>query len=321
MTTALDCLKEVSASLRSYGIEDTDKESELILTDCLTNRNGLDRLLLYRDNPLLSEVQEKEISSILARRSQREPLQYITGHAGFYGLNIKVGQGVLIPRPETELLVEEAIKVISIQHSAVSRQPLKSKIPNSRRAYAPTVGLSENPKSKINILDLCTGSGCIALAFARHLPDAAVYGTDISQKALAYAGENASTNYVQNITFLCGDLYQPVEGLKFDIIVSNPPYIKTEEINCLQPEIREWEPVAALDGGEDGLRYYRDILNPSAGYLKDGGCLLVETGAGQAQAVLEIAEATGLRCEAVIKDYAGIERVLRFSLSCNTPEI
>lgn len=293
MMNALDCLKEVSASLRSYGIEDTDKESELILTDCLTNRNGIDRLLLYRDNPLLSEVQEKEISSILARRSHREPLQYITGQADFYGLNIKVGQGVLIPRPETELLVEEAIKAVSYQPSAVSRQLLKS---------------------KINILDLCTGSGCIALAIAKNLPEATVYGTDISQKALAYAGENASTNYVQNITFLCGDLYGPVEGMKFDVIVSNPPYLKTEEINCLQSEIREWEPAAALDGGEDGLRYYRNILNPSVAYLNDSGYLLVEIGAGQSQAVIEIAESSGLRCEAVIKDYAGIERVLRFSL-------
>lgn len=297
MTTALDCLKELSTTLRSYGIEDTDKESELILTDCLT----IDRLLLYRDNPLLSEVQEKEISSILARRSQREPLQYITGHADFHGLNIKVGQGVLIPRPETELLVEEAIKTVN-----GVKVNTKSKTENSALRIL---------HSALSILDLCTGSGCIALAIAKNLPEATVYGTDISQEALAYAGENAAANYVQNITFLCGDLYGPVEGMKFDVIVSNPPYIKTGEINSLQPEIREWEPAAALDGGEDGLRYYRDILNLSAGYLNNYGCLLVETGAGQAQSVIEIAKASGLICEAVIKDYAGIERVLRFSLN------
>lgn len=284
MTAALDCLKEVSATLRSYGIEYADKESELIVADCLTNRSGMDRVLLYRDNPALSEAQEKEIARILARRSQREPIQYITGQTEFYGLRLKVGQGVLIPRPETELLVEEAIKAVSHQQSAIS------------------------------ILDLCTGSGCIALALAGQLPEATVYGTDISAKALAYAEENAMINDVRNITFLCGDLYQPVEGLKFDIIVSNPPYIKAAEINSLQPEIRDWEPVRALDGGEDGLQYYRDILHPSAGYLNKRGCMLVETGAGQAQAVVEIAEASGLKCDAVLKDYAGIERVLRFSL-------
>lgn len=299
--TALDCLKEVSTNLRSYGIEDTDKESELILTDCLTNRNAIDRLLLYRDNPVLSEVQEKVISSILERRSQREPLQYIAGQTDFYGLKIKVGQGVLIPRPETELLVEEAIKTVT---SYKLQDAGKDRDSSLVTRY-----------SALNILDLCTGSGCIALALARHLPDSLVHGTDISSKALAYAGENAGINDIRNVTFLCGDLYGPVEGMKFDVIVSNPPYIKTEEINCLQSEIREWEPAAALDGGEDGLRYYRNILNPSVAYLNDSGYLLVEIGAGQSQAVIEIAESSGLRCEAVIKDYAGIERVLRFSLS------
>lgn len=286
MINAADSLRGISSALIVCGIEDAARESEIIFTGC----TGFDRLALYRDQLTLSETQASDIRVFLDRRKAREPLQYIVGHTDFYGLEIKVGPGVLIPRPETELLVEEVIKIVSSQQA-------KSKI--------------QNPKSKINILDLCTGSGCIAVALAKHFPAATVYGTDISGKALEYAEENAKTHNAGNVIFLKGNLYEPVKTMKFDLVISNPPYIRRPDIIKLQPEIREWEPFEALDGGDDGLIFYRRILSEACGYLKKGGVMLLEIGKGQARDVARIAEDSGLKCVSVIKDYAGIERHLR----------
>ena len=186
--TAIDKLKEVTAFLKSQGIDDAHKESEIIVTHCL----GIDKAALYRDNPVLSEKNLKDIDAVLQRRARREPLQYIIGFVEFCGLKIKVGQGVLIPRPETELLAEEVIK--AVQRSAFSVQR-KSK------------------DSELRILDLCTGSGCLALAIAKHFPDAEVYGTDISKDAIRYANENAVLNDIRNVTFLKGSLFEPLSQL------------------------------------------------------------------------------------------------------------
>lgn len=283
MISVSDSLRDIASALTTYGIEDAAKESEIIFTGC----TGFDRLALYRDQPTLSETQAADMRIFLNRRKEREPLQYIVGHTDFYGVRIKVGPGVLIPRPETELLVEEVIKIVSSQQA-------KSKI--------------QNPKPKI--LDLCTGSGCIAVALAGHLPEAVIYGTDISEKALKYAEENAKTHKAENIVFLKGNLYEPVKTMKFDLIVSNPPYIRRSDLIKLQPEIREWEPSKALDGGDDGLFFYRKILSGACGYLKKGGAMLLEIGEGQARDVSRIARDSGLKCVSVIKDYAGIERHL-----------
>jgi len=282
--TALEKIKEVSAFLESKGIEDSLREAEIIVTHCL----GIDKAALYRDNPVVPEKAIKEIESILQRRAQREPLQYIIGHVEFLGLKIKVGKGVLIPRPETELLAEEVIKTVP---------SLKSQVPS-------------------RILDLCTGSGCLALALAKNFPDAEVYGTDISKDAIRYACENAKLNDIKNITFLKGSLFEPLKQLisarplKFDVIVSNPPYIKSDEIACLQPEIYKWEPRNALDGGEDGLDYYRAILSAGRACLAFTGVMFLEIGEGQAEEVSEIALQKGFRNISVIKDYAGIERII-----------
>lgn len=296
MISVADSLRDISSALRACGIEDAAKESEIIFTGC----TGFDRLALYRDQPMLSEAQAAGIRTFLNRRKEREPLQYIVGHTDFYGLKIKVGPGVLIPRPETELLVEEVIKIVSRQQTSGSRQTLKSK--------------TQNPKSKINILDLCTGSGCIAVAVAKHFPESAIYGTDISEKALEYAEENAKTHNAGNVIFLKGNLYKPVETMKFDIIISNPPYIERLDIIKLQPEISGWEPMEALDGGVDGLFFYRGILSEACGYLKKGGAMLLEVGEGQARDVIRIARDSGLKCVSIIKDYAGIERHLHMEI-------
>jgi release factor glutamine methyltransferase len=297
MMKALDGLREISAILGQFGIEDSHKEAEIIFTRCME----MGKVALYRDNPTLSPVQREEISRILERRGKREPLQYIIGHVDFLGLKIHVGPGVLIPRPETEIMADEAIKTLSGQQSSVSRRELTG--------YGrSTVG------GRAKILDLCTGSGCLALALAREFPGGEVFGTDVSRKALDYAMANARVNEIQNVIFLNGDLYEPVKGRRFDIIVSNPPYIREKDICALQPEIKGWEPLEALDGGEDGLRFYREILFGAPEYLYEGGSLVIELGQGTADDVIKIAEESGLRCASLVKDYAGIKRILRLSL-------
>lgn len=288
---ASDSLKEISAALRRNGVEDSYKEAEIIVTRCI----GIERTVFYRDNPVLSNDQTRQVREVLERRRKKEPLQYIIGHVDFSGLTINVGPGVLIPRPETELIVEETIR-------AVTR--------NAVRMASEDQDPQRFTHHGLRILDLCTGSGCIALAIARRFPGASIFGTDLSETALKYARENALRNGVANVTFLRGDLYAPLDGGRFDIIVSNPPYVKREEIAALQPEIREWEPPEALNGGEDGLRFYREIVSRAPQYLAEGGSLIMELGAGEAGEVLGIAEKAGFRPLSLIRDFAGIERVL-----------
>lgn len=307
--TAIEKLKEVSIFLKSQGVEDAHKESEIILIHALKT----DRTVLYRDNPTLTEKNTKDIGEILRRRAKREPLQYIIGFVEFHGLKIKVGQGVLIPRPETELLAEEAIK--AVQHSVSSGDSPRRAFSVQRKSKDSELQTSN---SELRILDLCTGSGCLALAIAKHFPDAEVYGTDISKDAIRYANENASLNNIRNVTFLKGSLFEPlkqimfsdVQSFKFDVIVSNPPYIRSDDMPNLQPEINKWEPRNALDGGEDGLSYYRAILSEAPKYLMLNGVIFLEIGEGQAAEVSEIAMQNCFRNISVIKDYSGIERII-----------
>jgi release factor glutamine methyltransferase len=302
---ALDRLREATEFLKRYGIEDAGREAEIIISHCL----GTDRAVLYRDNPEIPEEESKRIDELLKRRSKREPLQYILGYVDFHGLKIKVGKGVLIPRPETELLAEEAIKAVKREALSVMRKEKNTEPPLNS-------SLVTRHSSQI-ILDLCTGSGCLALALAREFPDAKVYGTDTSENAIRYAKENAELNCINNVTFLEGNLFDPIEELvtrhpspvTFDLIVSNPPYIRRDDMKNLQLEIKDWEPVEALDGGENGLDYYRAIIPEAKGYLKEGGYLILEIGAGQSREVRRIAEEAGFINISLIKDYAGIERI------------
>lgn len=282
--TALDKFREVSRLLKTFGIEDAPKEAEILITETL----GIDKTSLYSGRHEISENDSKRIDSLALRRTKREPLQYILGHADFLGLRFKLGKGVLIPRPETEILAEEAIKI------------LKNKKAESA-----------------SVLDLCTGSGCIAITIAKHFSDASVFGIDISDTALRYAEENALLNDVKNVIFLKGDLYEPLRlinpQMRFDMIISNPPYIRSEDIRSLQTEIKDWEPVEALNGGEDGLEYYRKILEGCKEFLVDGGDLLLEV--GDIRGVIEIARSHNLRIVSVIKDLSGIDRVIHLSLN------
>ena len=282
---ALETIQSARELLEISGLNDADREAELIVSHCLGN----DRLHLYKENPDIPGNILLQIYEYLRRRAAREPLQYILGYTEFHGLKIKVGPGVLIPRPETELMVEEVIKTVHALHF-----------------------------TSLRILDLCTGSGCIALALAREFPNAEVYGTDISEVAISYAEENARINDINNVEFLRGSLFKPFEKLsapghlsfKAGLIISNPPYIKRDEIRNLQPEITDWEPGEALNGGEDGLDYYKMLIPEAGNYLKDNGYLVLEIGIGQSDEVKCMAENADFQDIIVIRDYSGIERIL-----------
>jgi len=276
----LDALRAATETLEKAGIDDPLADAEILTWHAADT----DRLTAFLDNPDIASQTLAKIRRLTTRRAKGEPVQYIVGHVEFCGLKIAVGKGVLIPRPETELLVEEAAKTLN----------------------------SCNPDLPADILDLCTGSGCIALALAREFPGATVIGTDISAKALHYARKNASSNDITNVTFRKASLFGPIrKGEAFDLITANPPYIIHSEISELQREVKDWEPVDALDGGNDGLDFYRAILSKEGPYLKPNGSLILELGYGQASAVAEISSRNGFDVVSIIRDLAGIERILK----------
>ncbi|PKL51870.1 MAG: peptide chain release factor N(5)-glutamine methyltransferase [Nitrospira bacterium HGW-Nitrospira-1] len=289
----LDAIKSSSDYLEKSGVEDSLVDAELLALHAA----GIDRLRAYMDNPEIDRRLSSKINRLMKRRAGGEPLQYIIGQVDFLGLRIRVGKGVLIPRPETELLVQEAIKTVKRNELWVM-----GKEKNSSRIthYASR-----------SFLDLCTGSGCIALALAKEFPGARIYGTDVSARAIKYAKGNADYNGIKNVMFLKGSLFGPAkEHIAFDLITANPPYIPTPDIAGLQREIKDWEPVEALNGGKDGLDFYRKILSKGRGYLKEHGCILLELGFGQSEDVREIARGSGFKNISVKKDFAGIDRIL-----------
>jgi release factor glutamine methyltransferase len=269
-----------SEYLEGHGVESPRLSAELMLGRVLE----LERLQLYLhfDQPLTPE-ELAAFKELLIRRRAHEPMAYILGSREFYGLDILVGPGVLVPRPETEHLVEQGLQALE--------------------------GI-ESPR----ILDLCTGSGCVALALAHERPDAAVVGVDISQEALAFAHKSADAlKLSQRVTWLHGELYDPVAaaGGFFDLITANPPYVREDEWQGLSTEVREYEPRQALVSGPGGLELVGQIIAGSRAYLKPFGMLLMEVGAGQADEALKTASRAGVfeRVRAV-KDLAGIERVM-----------
>ncbi len=283
--TVLELLKTSAEYLESKGIENPRLEAEILLSHAL-KANRIDLYLSF-DKPVNTQ-ELNAFRSLLKRRAGREPVQYITGHKEFWSLDFKINRHVLIPRPETELLVEEAI------------------------AIARNIDPDEHP---IRILDIGTGCGAIAISLAKELKNGIIYATDISKEAMLVAKENAKTYEVErNITFLNGYLFEPVSdktGL-FDLILSNPPYIPTSDFMKLPPEIRDFEPRDALHGGEDGLEIIAPIISNAPHYLRNGGWLLFEVGEGQWKKVFRLIERTGqFNPPSVIKDYSGIERVVK----------
>ncbi len=280
--TVAKILRWAEGYLVKRGVPSPYVDAEYILAHIL----GCQRqdLLIYPDR-VVKEDETAQFNACIERRGRREPLQYIIGEVGFRGLLFKVNKDVLIPRPETELLVDEVVKSIT--------------------------------KKDSTILDLCTGSGCIAVCIARELIDSKVYAVDISEGALAVARENAARHGVgERITFLSGDLFGAISSLnlkgKIDVIVSNPPYVSAEEMQELQPEIRDYEPASALYGGKDGLDFYRRIIHAAPSYLAPVGYVILEMGYGQAGLIKELFErGKKFKCIEIRKDLAGIERVIR----------
>jgi release factor glutamine methyltransferase len=254
--TILKVLTWTRGYLAEKGVENSRLEAEWLLCEAL----GMDRVGLYVnfDKPLTSD-ELAACRTLVRRRAGREPLQYILGSQDFFGLDFEVSPGVLIPRHDTETLVQQA----------VNRCPAKA-----------------------TILDIGVGSGCIAVALAKTCADSHVYGVDPSPKALELAQRNAERHGV-SVTLVKGSLFEPFEGRKFDLIVSNPPYIPTAELAGLQPEVRDYEPREALDGGPDGLDFYRRIIPSAPPYLEAGGWLLLEVGIGEAPDVLALFNETG----------------------------
>lgn len=280
---ALEKLQEISIKLSPLTIENPAREAEMLLQQGL----NMDLVEMYRDNPEINNKQTVLIKKMIDRRAGREPLQYIIGHTDFLGLNISVGQGVLIPRPETELMAEQAIQKLGSGEAGKC--------------------VSE----ELTILDLCTGSGCLALALAKNFPDSQVYGVDISEAALEYATKNAKANDIKNVEFMKGHLFSPLrQNRAFDLIISNPPYIRKDDIGDLQPEIREWEPLNALDGGEDGLDFYREIIPAAREYLKENATLMFEVGFDGADNVAGIFKDAGYHEIQITKDYSRIKRIV-----------
>lgn len=258
--------------LKEAEIGEAQLDARLLLEEvCGTDHNTL---LCHGDREV-SEEEEEQYRRALEQRAVHVPLQHLLGYQDFMGLRFQVNGHVLIPRQDTEILVEEAMRYL---HDGM------------------------------RILDLCTGSGCILLSLLHYSNDCEGIGVDISKEALQVAAQNAEALGIK-ADFLESDLYEKVTG-KFDLLVSNPPYIEREIIPTLMEEVREYDPYIALDGGEDGLDFYRRIIGGAQDYLNQGGQIFLEIGSEQAQAVSELLREAGFKEIDVCKDFAGLARVV-----------
>jgi release factor glutamine methyltransferase len=249
---------------------------------------------------------------MLSRREAREPIAYILGAKEFWSLSLAVSRDVLVPRPDTETLVEAVLDKIRFEFRVSSFESIG--VPGSE-CQAPCFR-PETRNPKLRILDLGTGCGAIALALATEIPLGRVYALDRSRAALRIASRNATAlGLAGQVQFLAGDLFEPLRtargGGGFDLIVSNPPYIPSGALALLPPEIAAYEPLEALDGGPDGLRFHRRIIEEAPGYLRAGGWLALEVGDGQSWAAVELLrKSDGFGPAKVKKDLAGHDRVV-----------
>jgi release factor glutamine methyltransferase len=278
VATVGDALAAAIARLAAAGVPEPRADAEVLLARALeTTRAGL---VVAARRPLPGPA-ARDFVALVARRVTREPLAYITGEREFWSLPLAVDRRVLVPRPETELVVETALRVA----------------PAARR-----------------ILDVGTGSGAIAAALARERPAARVWASDLAAEALAVARANLA-RHAPGVTLVRGDLLTAFRAAAFDLVVANPPYVTDAELDGLAPEVRDHEPRVALAAGPDGLGALRRLVAESPRVVARGGWLVVEVGAGQAAAVRRLAETTGscVRIE-VVRDHAGIERVVAVRL-------
>lgn len=277
-------IQTASEALEAAGIESPRWDAERIVAHLL----GRDRLFLYTHPEYRVDPLERlSIEAAVRRRGLREPLQHLTGYQEFWGHRFKVGPQALIPRPESELVIESAL------HEMAGLAPGASPL----------------------AVDIGTGTGCLSVTLALEIPGARIWATDASVAALALARDNAGAHGVSGrIRFAHGDLYEPVFeaglGGRVDLLISNPPYISRGDFEGLQPEVKDYEPRAALDGGEDGLDYYRRLIKLAPRVLAPGGRMILELGFEQADPVRNLALEAGLRIRRTENDAAGIPRVL-----------
>ena len=275
--TYRECYEKGCHILNEAGIEESTLDARLLLEAvCGTDRNDL---LAHGEQPVMSQAEEKYLNWI-RQRAEHIPLQQLTGEQDFMGLTFSVNEHVLIPRQDTEILVEEVLKEL---HDGM------------------------------RVLDMCTGSGCILLSLLHYSNDCEGLGVDLSAEALEVAGRNVlkvlTPEKAEHAHFLQSDLFEKVEG-KFEIIVSNPPYIASAEVEKLMPEVRDHEPRMALDGTGDGLHFYRRIIEEAGKHLVSSGMLFFEIGYDQGQAVSELMRTEGYCDVQVVQDYAGLDRVV-----------
>jgi len=277
---ARELLDEAAAALDRACIENPRLDAELILAKA-TGRSRAE--VLFTDFALDALARQK-FATMVERRRQREPLAYIVGHKEFYSIDLEITPAVLIPRPETEFVVSEALRILADRKDGC-------------------------------VLDLCAGSGAIALAIAANAAHVQVVATDRWNAALQVARRNAERlGLIERIAFRQADVFDPIDSGgplgRFDLIVSNPPYIRDADIPALQPEVARWEPHTALSGGPDGLDFYRRIARGLATHLEDKGCVVVEVGELQADAVMKIFRESGIDTLATIPDLSGVPRVV-----------
>lgn len=281
--TVIEVIQRSAEFLSKKGVDSPRLQIELLLAHVLK----VPRLNLYLDfNRTLTEPELGTLRPMVKRRGNREPLQYIIGSTSFCGLEIHVTSAVLIPRPETELLAE--------------------------RAYTFLTSSAALADKHVSFFELGTGSGCLAIALAFKCQAARGDSVDISKAALAVARENAERHQVSGrLQFLQGDGFAALaRDLRFDLIVSNPPYIPTAEIATLAPEVRDHDPHVALDGGADGLKFYHRLAEEAGSFLRPNGKLMMEFGDGQAQEIQRILTASRWAIEKVEADYSGRPRIL-----------
>lgn len=280
--TIIETINKAATRLSAHQVDNARRDAELLLCHVL----GRDRAwLLAHIQDEIDNQSIRQYERVMDRRAVREPLQYITGRQEFWGLPFKVTPDVLIPRPETEFVIEATLKAVSMAMSPI-------------------------------IIDLCTGSGCIAISLAKELLTAQVFATDRSEQALEIARENARMNQVADrIRFLAGDLFVPFMELnlhgKIEVIAANPPYIRAGDLAALQPEVRDFEPEMALIAGPLGTEIGAAIIQQAPLFLKQGGSLIMEMGMGQTAALSAIVHNTGnYRTLELVRDLAGIERII-----------
>jgi release factor glutamine methyltransferase len=278
--TVRDVVVWMTDDLRKRGVEGARLDAELIVAQALS----IDRVkVIVGGDRLLAPGELESIRALFRRRRGAEPVAYLRGYREFYGRTFRVDRRVLVPRPDTEILVQVALERM-----------------HDRDLSA-------------RVLDLCTGSGCVAITLKLERPTITVDATDLSDGALAVARDNAHRlGAIWNVRFALGDLFAPLgaPAARYDLIVANPPYIATSEIATLQPDVRDHEPRLALDGGDDGLDLVRRIVDQAPNWLVPGGALAMEIGAGQAPDVEELFRVRGFTDVKSARDYGGHDRVV-----------